>query len=379
MPPLTFAGLFGLEDVLREGVREAVETARQKGVKVVLISGDYRTTVAALAREAGIWKPGDMVVDGADIDRMGALSRSMLTVPTVFARVTPEHKLMIIEAYKKHGDIIAMTGDGVNDALSLVDADLGIAMGRIGTAVAKESADIILLDDNFSSIIAALEEGRGIYRAIERVLIYLFSTGLGELFVVIGSLIFALPLPLLPSQILWLNVVTDGLPVLALAFEPRMRGDGKPIAKDQNFIDSRSLVRTTIMGVVMAAGTLALFALGAGVDLAHATTIALTALAVYQWFNIYNCRSNDSSVTETKIFSNKSLNIAMIITVLLHCAALYAPFMQRILHTVPLSFTDWISVAFVALSVIAAEEIRKLVVRRKRERHAASEPVVSGV
>src|SRR3989339_611346 len=219
---LTFVGFFGMKDGLRPEVAEAMQKAASAGIRVVMITGDHRVTAQAVAKEAGIYQEGDTILEGLDIDAFSDAELSTkLSSASAFARVTPEHKLRIIKAYKARGEIVAMTGDGVNDAPSLVAADLGVAMGKIGSEVAKEAADIILLDDNFGSIVSAVEEGRNMYKAIKRVILYLFSTSAGEVFTIVGALVIGVPLPLLPAQIIWLNFVTDGFLDVSLAMEPK--------------------------------------------------------------------------------------------------------------------------------------------------------------
>src|SRR3989344_5665797 len=222
IPSLTFVGFFGMSDALRGEVKEAMQRVRAADMRVVMITGDHRLTAQAIAKEADIWREGDSVLTGEEIDKMpdDELAEK-LTRTTVFARVTPDHKLRIIQAYRKRGEIVAMTGDGVNDAPSLVAADLGVAMGKIGTEVAKEASDIMLLDDNFANIVSAAEEGRGIYKTIKKVILYLFSTSTGEVLVIAGALVLGYPLPLLAAQIIWLNFVTDGFLDVALAMEPK--------------------------------------------------------------------------------------------------------------------------------------------------------------
>ncbi len=222
---LTFVGFLGMKDALRPEAAEAMQKAVSAGIRVVMITGDHKLTAQAIAKEAGIYKDGDTILTGQNIDTFSDNELSeQLAKTSVFARVTPEHKLRIIKAYKARGEIIAMTGDGVNDAPPLVAADLGVAMGRIGTEVAKEAADIVLLDDNFGSIVSAVEEGRSIYKTIKKVILYLFSTSLGEAGTIIGAILLGYPLPLLPAQIIWLNFVTDGFLDVALAMEPKEKG-----------------------------------------------------------------------------------------------------------------------------------------------------------
>ncbi|KKP83964.1 MAG: Calcium-translocating P-type ATPase, PMCA-type [Parcubacteria group bacterium GW2011_GWD2_35_7] len=219
---LTFVGFLGMKDVLRPEVKDAMDRAQEAGIRVVMITGDHKITAMAIAREADIYHDGDEILTGSEIDAMNYYELSdKLSRTTVFARVTPEHKLEIIKAFKKRGEIIAMTGDGVNDAPSLVAADIGVAMGNIGTEVAKEAADAILLNDSFSSIVDGIYEGRNVFYSLRRIILYFFATNLSEILVIMISLFAQLPLPLLAVQILWMNIVTDGFLDIGLIFEPQ--------------------------------------------------------------------------------------------------------------------------------------------------------------
>ncbi|RJP44134.1 HAD family hydrolase [Candidatus Parcubacteria bacterium] len=363
---LALSGFFGIEDSLRPEVFGAVSRAKAAGIRVVMITGDHKLTAISIAREAGIWKEGDETISGEDLAKLPEeeLARK-LNAATVFSRVSPEDKMRIIQAYRRRGEIVAMTGDGVNDAPSLVAADLGVAMGNIGTEVAKEAADIVLLDDNFGTIISAVEEGKNIYRTIRKVILYFFSTGAGEVFVIAGALFAGFPIPLAAAQILWLNLVTDSFPVLALAMEPK---DGDLFenhsGRTERFLfDKEMIVRVAIMAIAMTGGTLYLFHDAYPHDFARASTVSLTALAVFQWFNAWNCRSESQSVFRGNPLSNMLLVGATILAFLLHLGALHTPFMQDVLRVVPLGFSDWIRVVLVASSVLAVEEIRKLLGR----------------
>lgn len=361
----TFAGLFGMRDVLRDGVKESVETARMSGLRTVMITGDHKVTAETIARDAGIFHDGDVVITGNDL---ASIPKEELVVKlprvSVFARVTPEHKLDIIELFRKRGDIIAMTGDGVNDALSLVAADLGIAMGKIGTEVSKEAADIVLLDDNFKSIVLAIEEGRNIYYSIKKVMIYLFSTGLGELMSIVGAMIIFLPPPVFPIQILWLNLVTDGFLVVALSFEPKGKlGNGIIKGGNKFFFDKTSIFRTFLMGFTMSLVTLFIFSNWFHVDIAVAYTMSLTVLASLQWWNAWNVRSQEHSIFSGKLFSNPYLIGATMIVILLQLFAIYSPFMQEILKTTALSLSQLLIAVLASFSIIVVEELRKFMYR----------------
>jgi len=368
IPPLTFVGFFGMSDALRPEVKEAMQRVRAADMRVIMITGDHRLTAQAIAKEADIWREGDSVLTGEEIDKMSddELSEKIARA-TVFARVAPDHKLRIIQAYRKRGEIVAMTGDGVNDAPSLVAADLGVAMGKIGTEVAKEASDIVLLDDNFASIISAAEEGRGIYKTIKKAILYFFSTSTGEVLVIAGALVLGYPLPLLAAQIIWLNFITDGFLDVALAMEPKEKGlmQGKFERPQKWIVDGLMAQRMFLMALPMAIGTLYLFKGYFETDIIKAWTISLTTLAVFQWFNAWNCKSESKSIFQMNPFSNKFLIGATAIVICLQFAALYTPFLQKILRTTPLSISEWFIIILIAGSIILVEEIRKFFYRRK--------------
>src|SRR3989338_9034757 len=364
LPPLTFLGFFAIRDPLRQEAKEAVLQARKAGIRVIMITGDHKITAITIAREAGIAQSHDEVITGAELD---SLSQSELETrfakANVFARVTPEQKLKIIEIFKHMGDVIAMTGDGVNDAPSLAAADLGISMGKIGTEVAKEASDLVLLDDNFGNIFSAVEEGRNIYKTIKKDILYLFSTGACEALAIAGSIAFGLPLPVLPAQIIWLNFVTDGFLDVSLAMEPKEEGllDGNFKKPHKYILDRLSVGRMIFMGIIIAAGTIWTFSQYLDQGMAKALTVSLTTLAVFQWFNAWNCKNERSSVFALNPLKNLYLIGATLLIISLQIFAVYNPFMQKYLHTVPLETYDWLLIIAVASSILFLEEFRKLI------------------
>ncbi|MFZ2303347.1 MAG: HAD-IC family P-type ATPase [Minisyncoccia bacterium] len=367
-PHATFIGFLGMHDAIRVEVASTILRARMAGVRTVMITGDHRITAHSIALEAGIYQEGDKILTGMEVDLLSdkELSLAVINV-SVFARVTPEHKLRIIRAYKSAGNIVAMTGDGVNDAPSLSAANLGVAMGGIGTEVAKSASDIVLLDDNLNSIISAIEEGRSIYKTIKKVILYLFSTSAGEVLTIAGAILLGYIVPVLPAQIIWLNFVTDGFLDTALAMEPKEKGLlFEPRTKEsRRLVDRLMLTRIVLMASAMAIGTLFLFGDYAHGDPTKAWTISLTLLAVFQWFNVLNCRSHKLSILQMNPFSNLFLLGAFAIVILLQFGALYTSVGQKLLHTVPLSLSEWGTILAIASSIIVVEEIRKFIHRMR--------------
>ena len=341
---LEFLGYVVMSDPPRPEARRAVELCRQAGVRVVMITGDHRVTALAIAKELGI--------DPAN----------------VHARVAPEDKLKIVELLKSRGEIVAMTGDGVNDAPALKRADIGIAMGESGSDVARGAADLVLTDDNFATIVAAVEEGRGIYDNILKFVRYMLSTNSGEVLTMFLALLLRLPLPLLPLQILWVNLVTDGLPAIALSAEPLEQDVMRrpPRAPQQSILAGGLLWSMAGIGLLMAAGTLWLFQLNlgwAGID--KARTVAFTVLSLLQMAHVLNCRSLDRSLFKLGLFSNRYLAWAILSTIVLQALVIYVPFLQYAFRTVPLNVADWLMIGAVAFSPIAVVEARKFITRRR--------------
>ncbi len=360
---LVFGGFYGIEDTIRPEAKNSVRRAEKEGVRIVMVTGDLKNTAKAIAREAGIFKEGDLVLTGVELSQMGEedLAKKLPHV-SVFARVTPEDKMKIIRAYKKAGLIIAMTGDGVNDAPSLMAADLGVAMGKIGTEVAKEAADIVLLDDNLDSIVAAIKEGRVMYENIKKSLQFLFSTSMGELLVIVAALLFSLPVPLTAVQILWMNLITDSLIAAALALE-KEEPENHQLQRSKYFMDGQALVHVAMVAGLMTAGGLYIFNLYYPMGSVKAMTMALTLLCIYQWYNGLNCRFTQKSILNKRLFSNGYLWLAIAVNLGLQLFAVYNPFMQSILKTTSLTWQEWVVAGGLGLTIILAEELRKLVLR----------------
>lgn len=377
---LTFVGFYAIKDPLRAEVPAAIAQAQRAGVQVVMITGDHRITATAIAREAGIIKSGqETVITGEDMDCWSPEQlQESIHAARVFARVTPDHKLKIIRAFQRAGHVIAMTGDGVNDVPSLVAADLGVSMGKIGTEVAKEAADIVLLDDNFGNIAAAVAEGRGIYHSIRKVLLFLFSTNISEVLVIVGALLLGLPLPLIAVQVIWLNLVTDGMLDVALSMEPQDQDLlQRPFKRSRYLLDGASVIRIIIMALPMMIGTLWVFGQYVDGDIVKAWTMSLTTLAMFQWFNVWNCRHETKSAFLMSPLRNPYLILATATIIALHLLAVYHPLMQQILRTTGLSLAEWLMIIPIAATVIIAEEVRKLAVNLYQVIHPVKEKIAS--
>jgi len=367
---LIFAGFQAMLDPPRPEAVDAIKSCKEYGIRIVMITGDHGTTAAAIAAMLGITTEASRVLTGREIETMSddELFNTLEKV-SVFARVAPHHKLRIVRQLTRHGEIVAVTGDGVNDAPALKAAHIGIAMGKGGTDVAKEASDMVLADDNFASIFAAVEEGRVVYGNIRKVTLFLVSTGFGEIIAIMATILIGLPLPYIPAQILWLNLVTNGLQDIALAFEPAEEGTLKTTPKKakEGILSSLMIQRTILMGVVMAAGTLFVFIsdLHAGVPLEKARTAALTTMVFFQFYQALNCRSETKSIFRMSPMGNPYLLYAMIGAFFAQLAVLYVPPLQWIFRTVPLTMTEWLEVGLVTVTIIIAIEIDKWIRRKK--------------
>jgi Ca2+-transporting ATPase len=386
---LSFAGLVGMIDPPRAEAAAAVERARSAGIRPVMITGDHPRTAAVIARELGIAGEESVALTGAELDRMSEEQLADAVQRTsVYARVNPEHKLRIVKALQSHGEIVAMTGDGVNDAPALKTADIGVAMGITGTDVSKEAADVVLADDDFATIVAAVEEGRAIFDNIRKFLRFLLSSNIGEVLTMFFGVVLAgqlglsaegangVPLPLLATQILWINLVTDGAPALALGVDPAepelMQRPPRPRA--ERVITGEMWIGIVFVGVVMAVATLFVIdaslpgGLVAGTgNLAYAHTMAFTTLILAQLFNTFNARSDVRSAF-VHLFANRWLWGAIALSLVLQLLVLYVHPLQHAFSTVPLTLLDWARCAVAASSVFWVREISKLVTRRLSRR-----------
>ncbi|MCC7208495.1 MAG: cation-translocating P-type ATPase [Anaerolineae bacterium] len=377
-----FLGVIGMIDPPRSEAKDAVRVARGAGVRPVMITGDHPKTAEAIARELDICRPGERTMTGAELQNTddAALQKLVMDVP-VYARVAPEHKLRIVKALQANHQIAAMTGDGVNDAPALKAADIGVAMGITGTDVSKGAADMILTDDNFASIVAAVEEGRSIFKSIRDSLRYLLSSNMGEVLTMFLGVIFArflnlaaeegshVVVPILATQILWINLVTDSGPALALGMEPPDPDVMKRPPRDPRIpvINGRMWFDIFFAGFILAAGTLFVMDLtlpgglieGTG-DIVYARTMAFTTLVSYQLFNVFNARAEGRSAF-SHLFTNRWIWIAVLLSAFLQVLVIYVPFLQTAFNTVSLSFGDWLVCLGVGSTILWFTELRKLI------------------
>jgi Ca2+-transporting ATPase len=363
---LKLVALAGIIDPPREEAKQAVASCKRAGIKVVMITGDQEATAVAVAEEIGLPIAG--AVTGLELGRMtdNELDARIDSIH-VFARVEPLNKLRIVEAFKSKGYRVAMTGDGVNDGPALRAADIGISMGIKGTDVAREASDMVLTDDNFASIVAAVEEGRAIFRNIRRSVFFLLSTSAGELLLLTTAILAGLPFPVAAVQILWVNLVTDGVCTIPLGLEPKHRDvlDEPPRRLKAGLVYRGMLARIFFIAVFIALGAFFVFWWAhETLSLDKARTIAFCILVVSQWFNALNARSDQQSLFRIGVFSNRWLVAGIGLALLLQITVVYAPPFHQLFHTVPLSPTDWALVALVSASVFVAEEVRKAIAPR---------------
>ncbi len=359
---LIFAGLTGMMDPPRKEVPEAIRVSKMAGIRTVMITGDHRLTARAIGRELGIGN-GE-VIEGVQLDRMSSEDlREHIDDVSVFARVTAEHKVRIVEALKARGHIVAMTGDGVNDAPALTAADIGVAMGRTGTEVTKEASDMVIADDNFATIVSAIEEGRRIFDNIRKGTSYLLSVSFAELATIFFAVALGFPLPLLAAQILWINVVAEEFPAIGLALEPSHSDIMKRKPRDpKESMPSRPLMIYTLgIAAAIVAGTLGMYiiTLQSNHDLSYARTVAFVGLGFFTVYNAYSSRSLQESVFRMNPLGNKTLLMGIAASILAILAVVYIPFMQFIFETRPLTSESWILILTTGLVVVLAAEVMK--------------------
>lgn len=348
---LVFLGLAGMMDPPRKEAKMSIEKCRNAGIKVVMITGDHKNTAYAIGKELDICQSHSEVCTGEELDKMSNEElKDRVKHLSIFARVTPEHKLKIVRAFKSNGNVVSMTGDGVNDAPAVKEADIGVSMGISGTDVTKEASAMILLDDNFSTIVLAIEEGRGIYLNIRKFIRYLLSCNLGEVLTMFLAFLFYLPTPLLPIQILFVNLATDGLPAIALGVDPADRDImiGEPRDRSESIFAKGLKEKIIIRGILIGLCTILSFMIGRnfGMSLITCRTLALCTLVMSQLLHVFECRSEKHSIFKINPFSNLYLLAAVGLSISMLIAILYIPFLQGVFHTSPLSFNEWLIVVF---------------------------------
>lgn len=366
---LTFAGLLGMIDPPRPEVKKAVADCYAAGIRPVMITGDHKLTAAAIARELNICKKGDLILTGEELDFMPQeMLEEVVERVAVYARVSPEHKMRIVKAWQGKGRVVAMTGDGVNDAPALKAADIGCAMGKSGTDVAKGAADMILTDDNFATIVSAVAEGRGIYANIRKAIHYLLSCNIGEIITIFFATVLDFrQMPLVPVQLLWLNLVTDSLPALALGVEPVEAGvmDRKPRDAGASLFDRKFSLRLLWQGAMVGVLTLTAYMLGEhvlstpGAADGVANTMAFATLTLCQLFHAFDVRSEYHSLFHIGVFSNKAMNRAFVLGVLMQLAVLCVPPLQAVFSTVSMNAQQWLAVLALATAPLVVCEITK--------------------
>lgn len=371
---LVFAGMAGMVDPPRPEVKEAVHLCRQAGIRPVMITGDHVLTAEAIGRELGIYQKGDCAVTGAELDKMSDKElETAAETCTVFARVAPEHKVRIVQAFQKRGNVVAMTGDGVNDAPALKTADIGCAMGKSGTEVAKGASDLILTDDNFATIVEAVREGRGIYDNIRKAVHFLLSSNIGEILTIFVAMLLGWAAPLLPIQLLWVNLVTDSLPAIALGMEPAEENImERPPRKNTGSLFGDGLGGRILLEGVMI-GVLALLAFGIGHvyfdqenGYAVGRTMAFAVLSLSQLVHAFNMRG-EGSLGKLPFCSNKWLLMAFVVGVALQCVVIMMPPLAGVFQVVPLNGEQWLLTAALALAPLPLVELEKVIWHPKQK------------
>lgn len=380
LPKLTLIGIVGLIDPVRDDVKESIDQCREAGVKVVMITGDHPATALAIAKELDIAKEKSDVVTGKDLEDIGSADlpefMELVGRTAVFARVTPMQKLEIVSTLMKLGHFVAVTGDGVNDVPALHKANIGVAMGS-GTDIAKETASIIVMDDSFASIVAGIEEGRYAYNNIRKVIYLLISQGTAEILLFTAALLAGMPLPLIAVQLLWLNLATNGIQDVALAFEAGEKGvmNRPPRKPKENIFDGQMITQTVLSGLSMAVVAFAVWwwLTGSNMEEYMARNILLLLMVMMENFHVLNCRSEHISAFKIAFSRNIPLIFGIIIAQVLHVFSMFSPFMQSILKTAPVDFLTWIALIPLAAIVLVNMEIFKYFQRKRRKALQAME------
>jgi Ca2+-transporting ATPase len=373
---LTFIGLIGMMDPARPEVKEAVASARRAGIQTVMVTGDYRNTALAIAEELDLISDESMALTGAELDRLSdAEFEARVEDVDVYARVSPAHKVRIVETLKARGHIVAMTGDGVNDAPALKRANIGVAMGITGTDVSKETADMVLTDDNYASIVSAVEEGRAIYSNIRKFVYYLLSCNMGEIMVVFLATLFGWPVPLTAIQLLTLNLVTDGAPALALGLE---KGDPDVMDRPPRPVNEPVINREMVSGIVVQTVAITIAILSAFLvgltwypgDVVRAQTMAFVTLSVSELLRAYTSRSEHYGLHQIGLFSNKYMQWAVVASLAIILAVVYLPFLNVLFETEPLGLREWAAMIPLMFVPSLAAEVNKWTLRRQNRRRA---------
>ncbi len=368
---MIFVGLLGMIDPARPEVLPALQTAREAGIRTVMITGDYPNTAKAIAQEIGLLQEGHQVITGKELDLLSEEKlKEAVKTTDVFARVSPEHKVRIVDAFRSNNEVVAMTGDGVNDAPSIKKADIGIAMGITGTDVAKETADMVLTDDNYASIVSAVEQGRVIYSNIRKFVYFLLSCNIAEIATIFLATMLGWKSPLSAIQLLWLNLVTDGAPALALGLE---KGDPDlmqqpPRDPEEPILNRFMLTGISIQTVAITAVTLVAYWIGLKNYPEMASTMAFVTLSFSELVRAFTARSERVPILKIGIFKNKVMNWAIISSLVLLLAVVYIPFLQGIFDTTPLGWTQWEVILPLLLGPSIAAELTKIILGNKKEK-----------
>lgn len=365
---LTFVGLVGMRDPPKQGVNKALDICRKAGIKVVMITGDHEVTARTIATELGIFEPHHRTMTGEELSKLNETHfEHLVEHVTVYARLDPEQKIRIVSALQKRGHVVAMTGDGVNDAPALKKADIGVAMGKRGTDVAREAADMILRDDHFATLVNAVKEGRTIFANIKRFVYYLLTGNFAEVIVVFVALLLGAELPLTAMMILFINLVTSELPAFGLSTEPSRPHimEQRPKDTKETILGEYTLLKIAELVPIIVFGTILMFvwelAIRGG-SMARARTLAFATIIFFELFHVYNAKADERTVFERQIFSNRYINLAFIASVIATAITMYTRIGQKIFHTAPLMAGDWIAVVFMAFTIIVLLEIQKTII-----------------